>query len=81
MALLKTNIYKDLGLLNLEKNRLWEDLIADLQYSKGAYKKAGEGHLIRAGSSRTRGSGFKLKEDTFRIDIGKTFFAVRVLRH
>ena len=51
------------------------------QYLKGAYGKAGEGLLIRAGSDRTRGNGFKLEEGRFRVDIRKKFFTVRVVRH
>ena len=52
-----------------------------LQYLKGAYRKAGEGFFIRAGSDRTRGNGFKLEEGKFRLDIRKKFFTVRVVRH
>jgi len=47
----------------LEKRRLWEDLIAAFQYSKGAHRKDGEGLFILECSNRTRGDGFKLKED------------------
>ena len=51
------------------------------QYLKRAYRKAGKGLFIRACSNRTRGNGFKLKESRFRLDIGKKFFTVKVVRH
>jgi len=57
------------------------DLRADFQYLKGACKKDEERLFRRACCNRTRGNGFKLKEDRFRLDIRKTFFAVRVVKH
>ena len=72
---------RQLRLFSLEKKRLWGDLIAAFQYLKGAYKKAGEGLFTRACGGRTRGKGFKWKEDRFRLDIRKKFFTMRVVRH
>ncbi|KAK4810170.1 hypothetical protein QYF61_010482 [Mycteria americana] len=72
---------RELGLFSLQKRRLQEDLVADFQYLKGDYKKAGEGLFTRACSDRTRVNGFKLKEGAFRLDIRKKFFTVRVVRH
>jgi len=67
--------------LSLEKRRLQRDLIADFQYLKGAYRKAGEGLFTRVCSARTRDNSFKLKEGRFRLNIRKKFFTVRVVRH
>ncbi|GAB0190791.1 triadin [Grus japonensis] len=68
---------RQLGLFSLEKRRLW----GAFQYLKGAYKKAREGLFTRAYSDRTRTNGFRLKEGRFRLDIGKKFFTMRVVRH
>lgn len=70
-----------MGLFRPEKRRPWEDLIVAFQYLKGAYRKDGEGLFIRAYSDRTRGNGFKLAEDRFRLDIKIKFFTVREVRH
>jgi len=53
---------KDLGLLRLEKGRLWEDLRLDFQYLKAGYKKEEDRIIRRVSDGKTRGNGFKLKE-------------------
>ena len=51
------------------------------QYLNGAYRKAGEGLFIQAGSDRMRENGFKQEEGRFRLDIRNKFFTVGVVRH
>jgi len=68
-------------LFSLEKRRLRGDLTAAFQYLKGACQKAGEGHFTGGCCNRTRDNGFRQKEDRFRLDTRKKFFAMRVVRH
>jgi len=72
---------RELGLISLEKRRLWGHLIAAFQYLKGAYKKDRDKLFIRACCDRTRSNGFKLREGRFRLDIMKKVFTMRMVRH
>jgi len=67
-------------LLSLEERRLWSEHIAAFQYLKGVYKQEGSQFFTRVDNSRTRGNGFKLKEQRFRLDIREKFFTKRVVR-
>lgn len=50
-------------------------------YLKGDQKKDGDRDCIRAYCNRTRDNDFKLKEGRFSLDIRKTFFTMRIVKH
>jgi len=60
---------------------LWGDLIVVFQYLKGAYKQEGERLFMRVDSDRTRGNGFKQREERFRLNIRRMFFTQRMVTH
>lgn len=66
---------RDLGLLVLEK--VLGRLYCQLSVPEGSYRKDRDKFFNRACSNRTRGNGFKLKEDRFRLNIRKNYFTRR----
>jgi len=73
---------REFGLFSLQKRRLQGHLIAAFEYLKEAYRKDGYKHFSRPYCcDRKRHNGFKLKEVRFRLDIRKTFFTIRVVKH
>ena len=45
------------------------DLSAALQYLKRAYRQEGDKVFTQSDSDRTRGNGFKLKEEKISLDV------------
>ena len=65
---------RELELLSLQKRRLWGEIIAAFSTWRGPTGKMKWDFFTKACSHRTRRKGFKLKEDSFRLDIRKKFF-------
>jgi len=68
-------------LFSLESRSLHGDLVASFQYLKEAFKKDGDRLFSRTCCNRASGNSFKLKDCRFKLDIRKTFFTSRVVKH
>ena len=65
---------RELGLISLEKRRLWLDLRVTFQYLKGGCKKERDRLFSRVCCDRIRGDGLQISEGRFRLDIKEKVF-------
>lgn len=63
----------------MDKRSFQGDLILVFQYLRQFITRRKRDFLIWADSGRTRGSGFKLQENRFRLDVRKKSFSQRVM--
>jgi len=69
---------RELGLFSLRKRRLWGDLRAAFQYLK---RPTGRMERDFSQGCAVIGQGCKLQAGSFRLDIRKKFFTMRVVKH
>ena len=72
---------RELGLRSLEERRLCGDPVVAFQNLKGAYKQEGQRLFMWVDGDRTRGTGFKLRQGRFKLDMRQKFFTQRVVAH